>query len=92
MLVKQSPGEPDPFHQQYREALCEIIQAVVLERLGKKVALQRITVYAKKHIEADEQEQFRQVSENEVLGLHQGNYVRYRIKPVQFKAWQDVWN
>ncbi len=91
-LIKQSLGEPDPFRQKHREALYEIIQAIVLERLGKKAAFQRITAYAKKHIETDEQEQFRQVSENEILGLHEGNFARYRIKPVQFKAWQDVWN
>ena len=91
-LVKQSLGEPDPFRQKHREALFEIVQAIVLEHLGKKAAFQRIVAYAEKYIEADEQNQFRQVSENEVLGLHEGNFARYRITLLQFKTWQDIWN
>ena len=30
-------------------------------------------------------------TENEVLSLHAGNFARYRIKPSQFSAWQEVW-
>ncbi|MCY4148240.1 MAG: Fic family protein [Gammaproteobacteria bacterium] len=90
-LVKQSLGEPDPFHQKHREALFEIVQAIVLERLDKNAAFQCIVAYAEKYIGPDEKNQFRQVAENEVLGLHEGNFVRYRIKPTQFKAWLDIW-
>ena len=39
----------------------------------------------KNHVESDEQYQFREVTENEILGLHEGNFARFRIKPSQFR-------
>ena len=90
--VRQSIGEPDPFRLKHRTALLEIVQAIMLERLDRKAAFARIAVWAEKNVEADEQDKFREVVENEVMGLHEGNFVRYMIKPSQFRAWQDVWN
>ena len=90
--VRQSLGEPDPFRLKHRETLRAIVQTIVLERLGKKAAFSRIAVWAGKKVEADEQDQFREVAEIEVLGLHEGNFGRYRTRPSQFKVWQDAWN
>ena len=90
--VRQSLGEPDPFRLKHRTALLEIVQAIVLERLDRKAAFARIAVWAGKNVEADEQDQFREVAENELIGLHEGNFVHYMIKPSQFRAWQDAWN
>lgn len=90
--VRQSLGEPDPFRLKHRTALREIVQTIVLERLGKKAAFVRIAAWAGKNVEADEQDSFREVAENEVLGLHEGNFARYQIKPSQFRAWQEAWN
>ena len=92
VAVRQSLGEPDPFRLKLREALREIVRAIVLERLDRKAAFSRIAAWSGKNIEADEQDQFREVTENEVLGLHEGNFARYRIKPSQFREWQDAWN
>ena len=52
----------------------------------------RSAACAGKNIEADEQDQFREVVENELMGLHDGNFVRYLIKPSQFRVWQEAWN
>ena len=71
--VRQSLGEPDPFRLKYRDALREIVRTIVLERLDKKAAFSRIAAWAGKNAEADEQAPFREVAENEVLGLHEGN-------------------
>jgi hypothetical protein len=90
--VRQSLGEPDPFRLKHRSALREIVQAIVHERLDKKTAINRISKWAEENIETDDQEQFREVVENEVLSLHAGNFARYQIKPSQFSAWQEVWN
>ncbi|WP_262481000.1 hypothetical protein [Algoriphagus resistens] len=40
--------------------------------------------------EAD-QGQFIEVVETELLGLHEGDFVRYRIKPSEFSAWKKYW-
>jgi len=92
MAVRQSLGEPDPFRLKHRETLRETVQTVVLERLDRKTAFSRIAALAGKNIVADERERFREIAENEVLGLHEGNFARYRIKPSQFRIWQTVWN
>ena len=90
--IRQSLGEPDPFRLKHRTVLLEIVQAIMLERLDRKAAFARIAVWAGKNVEADEQDQFREVVENELMGLHEGNFVRYLIKPSQFRVWQEAWN
>lgn len=42
-------------------------------------------------IDSDEREKFREIVENELLGLHEGNFARYQIKPPEFRAWQKAW-
>ncbi|MCY4303041.1 MAG: Fic family protein [Aestuariivita sp.] len=90
--VQQSLGEPDPFRLKHRESLRAIIQIIVLEQLDRQAAFSRIAAWAKKSIEANERDHFRDVTENEILALHEGNFARYRIKPSQFEDWQTVWN
>ena len=33
-----------------------------------------------------------EVAEDDVPGLHEGDFARDRIKPSQLYAWQDAWN
>jgi len=89
--VRQSLGEPDPFRLKYRSALQDVVQNIVLERLNRKAAFDRIVQWAEQHIPQEDRQRFREVAENEVLSLHAGNFARYRIKPSQFSAWQEVW-
>lgn len=35
---------------------------------------------------------FSEVVETKLLGLHEGNFVRYRIKPSEFSAWIKKWD
>lgn len=37
-------------------------------------------------------EQFRQIAEEELLALHEGNFARYQVRPSEFAAWQGVRN
>ncbi|WP_290482031.1 Fic family protein [Hyphomonas sp. UBA3201] len=89
--VRQSLGEPDPFRLKHRAALRDIVQNIVLERLDKKAAFGRIAAWSAQNIKAGEQDQFREIAESEVLGLHEGNFARYQIRPSEFQAWQKVW-
>lgn len=90
--VRQSLGEPDPFRLQYREALRQIVSEVVRGRMDRKTAGAYIASWAKDNIEADAREKFREVAENELLSLHEGNYARYQIRPAEFAAWQQAWS
>jgi hypothetical protein len=90
--VRQSLGEPDPFRLRYRTALRDIIGEVVCGRMARAQALAHIAGWAQKNIDAIDLDQFREVAENELLGLHEGNFARYQIRPSDFEAWQKVWN
>ncbi|MYG25246.1 MAG: hypothetical protein F4213_04385, partial [Boseongicola sp. SB0677_bin_26] len=74
--VRQSLGEPNPFRLKHRDALREIVRTMVIEQLGRISAAGRIERWAREHVEADERDRFREVVEDEVLGLHEGNFAR----------------
>ncbi len=90
--VRQSLGEPDPFRFKYRAAMRELLHSVVVERLGRNAAFMRIADWTARNVEVAQQNRFREVVENELLGLHEGNVARYRIRAVEFDAWQKSWN
>jgi hypothetical protein len=90
--VRQSLGEPDAFRLQYRAQIRDVVGGVVRARMGKKRATAHIADWAAEHIPEQDREQFRETVESELLGLHEGNFVRYRIRPSEFKAWGEAWN
>ena len=90
--VRQSLGEPDPMKLRYRDQLREIIASVVLGTMGRKDAIVYIAKWANDHIVADDREAFREMAETELLSLHEGNFARYRIRPSEYQAWQEVWS
>jgi len=90
--VRQSLGEPDPFRLRYRDALRSVVAEVVRGRMDRKTAAAHVETWASGHIEESDRAGFREVAETELLGLHEGNFARYAIRPGEFAAWQEVWN
>lgn len=90
--VRQSLGEPDPMKLRYRDQLREIVASVVLGTMGRRDAIVYIATWANEHIVADDREAFREMAETELLSLHEGNFARYRIRPSEYQAWQEVWS
>lgn len=89
--VRQSLGEPNPFRLKYMAELKVIVQAVILETLNKKAAYKRIATWAQENIAEGDREKFREMAEEELLGLHEGNFARYQVRPTQFETWQISW-
>ena len=89
--VRQSLGEPDPFRFKYRSALRQIVTDVVRERLDRKLASTFLAQWTEKNVSPEDREKFREMAEAELLGLHEGNFARYQIRPTEFAAWQTVW-
>ena len=48
-------------------------------------------MWTQEHIEQQERERFREIAEEELLSLHEGNFARYQIRPSEFVAWQEAW-
>ncbi len=89
--IRQSLGEPDPFRMKYREEIREVVSYIVSNAMEKEVASQTIKSEVKKLPEPD-RSRFTDVVETELLGLHEGNFVRFRIKPSEFSAWKMKWD
>ena len=89
--VRQSLGEPDPFRLKHRDGLREVVGDIVRRGMDRKAAIAQLASWANENIEPAEREQFREITENELLGLHEGNFARYQIRPAEFEAWQQAW-
>lgn len=89
--VRQSLGEPDAFRLQYREQIRSIILNIVLQKLNKNQTVLTIKNQAK-NLPIDDQSRFIEAVETELLGMHEGNYARYRISFDEFKEWQKIWD
>ena len=90
--VRQSLGEPDPFRLRYRTALRDLVGDIVRKRLNRSRASTHLRKWAQANVPRDDQEQFREIVEAELVGLHEGNFARYQIKPSEFAAWQKSWS
>jgi Fic family protein len=88
--VRQTLGEPNPFRLRYRDDIRRVVADIVTQALTKQKAQEHIAAYASQLPETD-RDTFVEVVETELLGLHEGNFARYRILPSQFAAWQQVW-
>ena len=89
--VRQSLGEPDAFRLRHRERLKEVVAAVVRGGLDKIQAADLVRVQAEKLPAAGERQRFAELAETELTSLHAGNFARYRLRPAEFAAWQQVW-
>ena len=91
VVVRQSLGEPDPFRLRHRVALQRVVAEVIRARMDRKTAVAYIAKWVQENITSDDREHFREMAENELLGLHEGNYARYEVRPAEFAAWRQVW-
>lgn len=89
--LRQSLGEPDPFRLKYRENMRDLIAGIVSQGIKPKEAAEKIKSAAKE-LPAQDREKFVEAVETELLSLHEGNFVRYRIRPSEFKIWKDIWS
>ena len=89
--IRQSLGEPDPFRLQYRTLIAEIILEIVRGLMNKKEAIRYIKQRALQDVPLDDQARFIEVTETELMSLHEGNISRYRLRPVEYQKWKNNW-
>ena len=90
--VRQSMGEPDPFRLRYREQLRDVVRDVVRGAMSRQATRAHLVTTSREFIPTADQDQFAEVAETELLGLHEGNFARYLVRPSEFAAWQKIWN
>ena len=86
--VRQSAGEPDPFRLRHRDALREVVAEIVRGGMGECASYGYIASQAETRVGQADREEFRDLAERELLGLHEGNFARHGITPAEFEAWR----
>ena len=89
--VRQSLGEPDPFRLKYRAEVREIVAMLIREKVGRKQVGTEVSAWASSRVEPEDRDRFTEIVEDELIGMHEGNFARYQVRPSEFRAWQDVW-
>ncbi len=89
--LRQSLGEPDPFRLRYRLQIKNLVSEVVHNCMDKRNAAHRIAEWSETEIPSSEQSRFIEVVETELSNLHEGNFARYGLRPLDFVGWRKVW-
>ena len=89
-VQRQSLGEPDLFRMKYREEIRGLITEIVVEAIPEDVATAVIKAKALR-LPKEDQLKFIQTVENELTGLHEGNFARYYLRPAEFRRWREAW-
>lgn len=89
--VRQSLGEPDPFRIRYRSLIADTVSQVVRTRMSKVQAIAFVRGSADEQLPDEDKERFIEVTETQLMSLHEGSIARYRLRPSEFQAWQAVW-
>ena len=89
--IKQSLAAPDQFKLKYREELRGVVSEIVQNQVIKKDASKFIEHFALRGVPEADRARFVEAAETELIGLHEGNFARFRLKPSQFYAWKVVW-
>lgn len=89
--VLQSLGDPDPFRLHYRSQIGELSRGVVLAKMDKGRAARWIAEQVNTMANEMDRRRLIEVVETELCCLHEGNIARYRLRPSEFRDWQQQW-
>lgn len=88
VAVKQTLVPPDLFRLRHRQALAEVIAAIV--RAGDAVTEQAVKARIPGAIPASDEDHFVELVLAEFTALHPGNAVRFGLRPLELAAWQEA--
>jgi hypothetical protein len=91
VALRQSLGEPDAFRMRHRAALRQVVADVVRAAMDQKAAGAHIAAWAAHQINEEDRARFIEAAETDLLGLHEGNFARYQVRPSEYAAWRAVW-
>ena len=90
--ARQSLGDPDPFRLRYRESIAQLVSNIVSSTMSKREAVSAIKQFAEREIIGRDRVRFMEMVETELMGLHEGNIARYRLKSSAFEIWTKQWD
>ena len=82
-------ADPDPFRMAHRERIYEAVREVVTALDAQPEA--RVEAIARGHFEGvSDQLRFVAMVLADLSTLHEGNFMRYRIRPSELEAWLSM--
>jgi hypothetical protein len=85
--ISKSMVEPDPFRIAWRSELFELVRQVVTENV--KLDADALAVLTPAKVPESDREAFTRMAIKEIEGLHEGNFMRYRLRPQEFCRWSE---
>ena len=85
--VKQSLLPPDIFRLRYRQALSDVVAAIIQN--DEAVTIATVNARLPSTVAAADAAHFTQLVLQEFAALHPGNAVRFGIRPLVFAAWKE---
>jgi fido (protein-threonine AMPylation protein) len=89
--VRQTLGEPDMFRVKHRASIKEMVADVVRTLKTKSQAAKWIAAQASGAAPTADRARLIETVETELMGLHEGNIARYRLRPSEYHAWRAGW-
>ena len=90
VAVQQHLVPPDTFRLRYRLQLSTTVAALI--RSGKLADVGNVNLVMPNTVLEEDRERFVQLIIAEFENLHAGNVVRFGLRPLEFKAWQETVN
>ncbi len=87
VAIKDSRPEPDPLRLRNREALINVVSAIV--RGGKPIDTRLIRELAALLVKSDDLGQFVAMAFNDLHHMHEGNITRYRLRLSEYRSWKQ---
>jgi fido (protein-threonine AMPylation protein) len=88
---KQSISEPDPFRIRHRQLIADTVTQVVRSAFGKQQAIALVRLRAHEQLPPLERARFIEITETQLMSLHEGSIARYRLRPSEYQAWRARW-
>lgn len=89
--VRAGTKIPDGVSVAYHEAVRRIAREVVIGLMDKMTAAEYIRQWSHEFIPADDRPRVVELVEEGLLKLHDGSIAKFRVRPSEFAAWQEVW-
>jgi hypothetical protein len=87
LAIRQELVPPDTFRLRYRQALSTAVKTIVLHR--QKPARGAVVAIIPPEVAKEDRDKFVKLVLDEFENLHEGNAIRFGIRPLEFAAWQE---
>lgn len=85
--ISKSMSEPDPFRMTWRAEIFNLVHRVVTE--GIELDMDTLENLIPEEVPEKDRENFGAMLMKEVAEIHEGNFMRYKLRPNQFVEWKQ---